>query len=132
VEYPVKENRQGNTPSDVILDLYSGLLLDVWKIASELIGEAILELLFSQTIRRISTKYPFIRSLAVTEEGISIERLADECRTLPPSEIHRGFHSFVTHLFSLFSVLAEGVVSRELFPKVFPRLKEAERRAAQK
>ncbi len=127
-----KGNRTGTTSSDLILDLYSSLLLDVWKIASELIGEAILELLFTLTIRKIGQKYGFIKSLTVKEEGISMEGLIDACRTVPPAEIHRGFQSFVTNLFDLFAALAEGVVSRELFPKVFPKVREAERLIAQK
>jgi hypothetical protein len=31
------------------------------------------------------------------------------------------------HLFDLFTTLSEGVISRELFPKVIPKVKEAER-----
>ena len=43
-----------------------------------------------------------------------------------------AFQSLVNHLSHLFSALAEGVINKELFPKVFPKFKEAERIISQK
>jgi hypothetical protein len=51
---------------------------------------------------------------------------------MAPMEIHRGFQSLINHLFHLFSALAEGVINKELFPKVFPKFREAERIVSQK
>jgi len=38
----------------------------------------------------------------------------------------------INHLSQLFSTLAEGVINKELFPRVFPKVKEAERIISQK
>jgi len=118
--------------TDLVLNLYSNLLLEIWDIVSALIGEAILALLFASAIRRLGDKYPFLTFLKVSEEGISLEGLRDNSRSIYPAEIHRGFQSLINHLFHLFSALAEGVISRELFPKVFPKVREAERIISQK
>ncbi len=127
-----KEDRGGRGPADLILDLYSNLLKEIWEVVSELIGEAILAFLFSLAIRKIGEKYPFLNSMKVSEDGISLEEVREDCRTIAPIDIHRGFQSLINHLSHLFSVLAEGVVNKELFPKVFPKVKEAERIISQK
>jgi len=127
-----KENKGGKYTSDLVLDLYSNLLLEVWEVVSAMVGEAILELLFNLSIKKISEKYPFLKSLEVSEEGISFGKVKEECRNLPPVEIHRGFQSLINHLLNLFSALTEGVISREVFPKVFPKVREAERLISQK
>jgi len=128
----MKEDRGGKWSSDLVLDLYSDLLMEIWEIVSALIGEAILGLLFALAIQKLGEKYSFLISLKVSEEGICLDGVRDDCRNMAPIEIHRGFQSLITHLFQLFSALAEGVISRELFPKVFPRVREAERIISQK
>jgi hypothetical protein len=47
-------------------------------------------------------------------------------------EIHRGFQGLINQLSHLFSALADGVINKELFPKVFSKVKEAERIISQK
>ncbi len=128
----MREEKKGKWSSDLVLDLYAGLLMEVWEIVSALIGEAILEILFSLSIRKLGQKYPFLGSLRVSEEGLSFDEMRGACRTLSPIDLHRGFQGLITHLFEQFSNLAEGVISRELFPKVFPKVKEAERIISQK
>ncbi|OGP73447.1 MAG: hypothetical protein A2V86_02325 [Deltaproteobacteria bacterium RBG_16_49_23] len=127
-----KETKGGKWTSDLVLDLYSSLLSEVWEVVSALIGEAILELLFNLSIKKIGEKYPFLNSLKVSEEGISLEKMREDYRSMPPVEIHRGFQSLFNHLLNLFSALTEGVISREVFPKVFPKVREAERLVSQK
>lgn len=127
-----KEAKTGKWTSDLVLNLYANLLSEVWEVVSALIGEAILELLFHLSIRKIGEKYPFLNSLKVSEEGIWMDKMREDCRTQAPAEIHRGFQSLINHLLNLFSALAEGVISREVFPKVFPKVREAERLISQK
>ena len=127
-----KEGDKTIGSSDLVLNLYSNLLLEIWEIVSALIGEAILALLLASTVRKLGDKYPFLTFLKISEEGISWEELRENSRGLYPTEIHRGFQSLITHLFHLFSALAEGVISRELFSKVFPKVREAERIISQK
>jgi len=128
----VKEDKGGKWSSDLVLDLYSNLLKEVWELVSALIGEAILAFLFTLAIRKLGEKYPFLISMKVSEDGISLDEVREDCRTVAPAEIHRGFQSLINHLSHLFSALAEGVINKELFPKVFPKVKEAERIISQK
>jgi hypothetical protein len=128
----VKEDKGGKWSSDLVLDLYSNLLIEIWEVVSALIGEAILALLFNLSVRKLGEKYAFLISLKVSEEGISLEGMREDCRNMAPIEIHRGFQSLINHLSHLFSALAEGVINKELFPKVFPKVKEAERIISQK
>ena len=123
----MKENKKGKWSSDLVLDLYSNLLAEIWELVSALIGEAILAFLVTLAVRKLGVKYPFLNSLTVSEDGISLQEMKEDCRTVSPVEIHRGFQSLINHLSHLFSVLAEGVINKELFPKVFPKVKEAER-----
>jgi len=123
----IREDRGGKGSSDLVLDLYSGLLIEIWDIVSALIGEAISALLFLSAIRSIADKYPFLNSLKVSEEGIAVGKVKEEGQNLSPLEIHRGFQSLINHLFQIFSALAEGVINKELFPKVIPKVKEADR-----
>ena len=123
----VKEAKRGKWSSDLVLDLYSNLLAEIWELVSALIGEAILAFLVGLAVRKLGEKYPFLNSLTVSEDGISLDEMKEDCRTIAPVEIHRGFQSLINHLSQLFSVLAEGVINKELFPKVFPKVKEAER-----
>ncbi len=127
-----KGEKVGKGPSDLVLDLYSNLIKEIWEMVSALIGEAILAFLFILAIRKLGAKYSFLNSIKVSEEGISLERVREDCRNVTPVEIHRGFQSLVNHLSHLFSALAEGVINKELFPKVFPKFKEADRIISQK
>ena len=128
----VNENRKEKWSADLVLDLYSNLLGEIWELVSALIGEAILAFLFTLAIRKLGEKYAFLNSLKVSEDGISLDGAREDCRTVAPIEIHRGFQSLINQLSQLFSVLAEGVINKELFPKVFPKVKEAERIISQK
>jgi len=128
----VKKDKGDKWSSDLVLDLYSNLLAELWEIVSALIGEAILAFLFTLAIRKLGEKYPFLVSLKVSEDGISLDRLREDCRAVAPIEYHRGFQSLINHLSHLFSALAEGVINKELFPKVFPKVREAERIISQK
>ena len=123
----MKKDRGVKLSSDLVLDLYSDLLTELWEIVSALIGEAILAFLFTLSIRKLGDKHPFLHSLKVCEEGISWEKLKEDCRTVAPREIHQGFQGLINQLSHLFSALADGVINKELFPKVFPKVKEAER-----
>ena len=128
----VKDEKGGKWSSDLVLDLYSNLLTEIWELVSALVGEAILAYLFTLAIRKIGEKYPFLNSLKVSEDGVSMEGMRQEYRTVAPVEIHRGFQSLINHLSQLFSALAEGVINKELFPRVFPKFKEADRIISQK
>jgi hypothetical protein len=123
----LKEGKGRKEAADLVLELYLTLLIEIWEIVSALIGETILALLFLSAIRKIGEKHPFLNSLKVSEEGIALDRLEEEGRKLSPLEIHRGFQNLVNHLFQLFSAMANGVINKELFPKAFPKFKEADR-----
>ena len=128
----MKEEKKGKLPSDLILDHYSKILKEIWEIVSALIGEAIVGLVFTSAIRKLEDKHPFLSRLQVSEEGVTLGSMREEGQEMAPVEIHRGFQSLITNLFDLFSALAEGVVSRELLPRVLPKVREAEKLISQK
>ena len=128
----MKEDKGGKWSSDLVLDLYSNLLAEIWELVSALIGEAILAFLFTLAIQKLKEKYLFLASMKVSEEGVKLDGVREDCRTVAPIEIHRGFQSLINQLSHLFSALAEGVINKELFPKVFPKVKEADRIISQK
>jgi hypothetical protein len=107
-------------------------MAEIWQIVSALIGEAILALLFASAIRKTQEKYTFLKSLKVSEEGISWDGVRADCRNIAPIEIHRGFQNLINHLSHFFSTLTENVISKELLPKVLPKVREAERMVSQK
>jgi hypothetical protein len=127
----VKESKE-KFSSDRVLDLYANLTMEIWEIVSALIGEAILSFLLALAIRKIGEKYAFLNSLKVFEEGISLDEVRKDCRKMAPLEIHRGFQSLINQLSHLFSMLTEGVINKELLPKVLPKVREAERMISQK
>ena len=128
----MKEEKKGKWSSDLVLDHYSRILEEVWEIVSALIGEAIVELVFTSAIRKLEGKHPFLSRLQVSEEGVTLGSMREEGQKMAPAEIHREFQSLITNLFDLFSALAEGVVSRELLPRVLPKVREAECLISQK
>jgi hypothetical protein len=123
----VKEDKEGKRSTDFIVDLYANLLVEIWEMVSALIGETVLALLFHSAIQKIGEKHPFLISLKVSEEGITLNEVREKGKNLSPVEVHRGFQSLINHLFQLFSIVAEGVINKELFPKVIPKVKEADR-----
>jgi hypothetical protein len=128
----VKESKEGKFSSDLIFDLYANLVTEIWGSVSELIGEAILGVLYTSALRKTGEKYTFLKSLKVSEEGISLDEVRRDCRNMAPGEIHRGFQSLINHLSHLFSALTENVINKELLPKVLPKVREAERMISQK
>lgn len=127
----MRGDKKASLSSDLVVDLYSNLLAEIWGIVSELIGETILALLFTVAIRDMADKHPFLKSMEVSEDGISMHRVREACRRIPPEEVHRGFHGFITQFSNLCSALAQGVISREILPRVFPKVREAERMISQ-
>lgn len=123
----IKNNKMGRWPSDLVTEIYSNLLTDIWDIVSALIGETILAILFNLAIKKLEAKYSFLINIIVSEEGISFGKIKESCRNISPGEIHRGFQSLINNLINLFSSLAEGVINKEIFPKIFPKVKEAEK-----
>jgi hypothetical protein len=107
-------------------------LKEIWESVSALIGETILSLLFNQAIRKIGEKYPFLNSLRVSEGGLALDEVKKGCRNLSPVQTHRGFQSLINQLSHLFSALTEGVITKELLPKVLPKVREAERMVSKK
>jgi hypothetical protein len=105
---------------------------EIWEIVSALIGEAIVELVFLSVIRKLEDKHPFLSRLQVSEEGVTLGPAREDGLKMAPVEIHRVFQSLITNLVDVFSALAEGVVSRELLPRVLPKVREAEKLISQK
>ena len=128
----MKEGKDEKWSSDLILDLYVNLSMEIWGIVSALVGEAILGLLFKLAIQKVEERYAFLSSVKVSEEGISLDEMRKDCRNMAPAEIHRGFQSLINQLTHLFSALTEGVINKELLPKVLPKVREAERMISQR
>jgi hypothetical protein len=110
-----------------LIDLYSSLLNEVWGKASELIGETLLVFFLLLTINRTPDKSSILRGIRVSEDGISLETVRKQCQDASPEDVHRALQALVKNLFNLFTVITENVINRELFSKVIPKLREAER-----
>jgi len=120
----------GRKKTDVnldLIDLYSGLLNEIWGKVSELIGEGLLAFLILLTIDRMSDKFSILRGIRVSEAGISLETMRNQCRDTSPEDIHRAFQGFIKSLFNVFTAITENVINRELFSAVLPKLREAEK-----
>jgi hypothetical protein len=118
--------RKANINQDLI-ELYSDLLNGVWSKVSELIGENLLTFLTQLTITRMPDKSSILGGVRVSETGISLEGIEDQCQDTSPEDLHRAFQGFVKNLLGVFTVLTENVINRELFSTVLPKLREAEK-----
>jgi hypothetical protein len=110
-----------------LIDLYAGLLNEIWGRVSELIGEGLLEFLILLTIDRTSDKFSILKAIRVSEAGISLETVRKQCQDTPPEDVHRAFSGFIKNLFNVFTAITENVINRELFSTVLPKLREAEK-----
>ena len=110
-----------------LIDLYSSLLNEIWGKVSELIGESLLEFLILLTIDRTPDKSLILRRIAVSEAGISLETVRNQCQDTPPEDVHRALQGFIKNLFNVFTAITENVINRELFSTVLPKLREAEK-----
>jgi hypothetical protein len=110
-----------------LIDLYSRLLNEIWGKVSELIGESLLAFLILLTIGRISDKFPILREIRVSEDGISLETIRKQFQDIPPEDVHQAFQGLVKNLFNVFTAITENVINRELLSTVLPKLREAEK-----
>jgi hypothetical protein len=110
-----------------VIDLYSSLLHEIWAKVSELIGESLLAYFILLTIKRTPDKSSILRGIRVSEDGISLETMRNQCGDASPEDVHRALQGFVKNLFSVFTAITENVINRELFSTVIPKLREAER-----
>jgi len=110
-----------------LIDLYSSLLNEIWGKVSELIGESLLEFLILLTIDRTPDKSLILRRIAVSEAGISLETVRNQCQDTPLEDVHRALQGFTKNLFNVFTAITENVINRELFSTVLPKLREAEK-----
>lgn len=116
-----------STTKRELIELYSNLLNGVWGKASELIGENLLAFFMQLTIARMPDKASILGGVQVSEAGISLEGIEDQCQDTSPEDLHRAFQGFVKNLLGVFTVLNENVINRELFSTVLPKLREAEK-----
>ena len=120
--------RNKNTTANIdLIDLYSTLLDEIWGKVSELIGESLLAFLMQLTIRRMSDNSLIVNGIRVSEAGISLETLRNQCGDASPEDLHRAFQGFVKNLFSVFTAITENIINRELFSTVLPKLRDAEK-----
>lgn len=119
--------REKAATSHELIGLYSNLLNEIWGKVSELIGEGLLAFLIQLTIDRMSNKVPILRVIQVSEAGISLETMRNQCSDISPEDVHRAFQGFIKNLFNVFTVITENVINRELFSTVLPKLREAEK-----
>jgi len=110
-----------------LIDLYSSLLNEVWGKASELIGETLLAFFILLTVKRTPDKASILRGIRVSEDGISLETVRQQCQDASPDDVHRALQGLVKNLFNVFTVITENVINRELFSTVLPKLREAEK-----
>lgn len=113
--------------SPELIGLYSSLLTEIWGRASELIGESLLAYFIQLTIDRMANKFSILRGIRVSEAGISLETMRNQCQDIPPEDVHRAFQGFIKNLFNVFTAISENVINRELFSTVLPKLREAEK-----
>jgi hypothetical protein len=128
--YHAHENvmREKKTTSKLeLIDLYSTLLNEIWGMVSELIGESLLAFLMQLTIRRMSEKFSILKGIRVSEAGVSLEAIRNQCQDVSPEDVHRALQGFVKNLFNVFTEITENVINRELFSTVLPKLREAEK-----
>ena len=109
-----------------LIDLYSSLLNEIWGKVSELVGESLLVFLMLLTIDRMSNKFSILRGIRISEAGISLETMRNQCQDISPKDVHRAFQGFIKNLFNVFTAITENVINRELFSTVLPKLREAE------
>ncbi len=119
--------KEKTTTSPELISLYSSLLNEIWGKASELIGESLLAFLILLTIDRMANKFSILRGIRVSEAGISLETMRNQCQDIPPEDVHRAFQGFIKNLFNVFTAISENVINRELFSTVLPKLREAEK-----
>jgi hypothetical protein len=75
----------------------------------------------------MSDRFPVLHVIRVSEAGVSLETVRNQCQDASPEEIHRALQGFVKNLFNAFTAISENVINRELFSTVLPKLREAER-----
>lgn len=119
--------KEKTATSPELISLYSSLLNEIWGKTSELIGESLLAFLILLTIDRMANKFSILRGIRVSEAGISLETMRNQCQDIPPEDIHRAFQGFIKNLFNVFTTISENVINRELFSTVLPKLREAEK-----
>jgi hypothetical protein len=110
-----------------VIDFYSSLLSEIWAKVSELIGEGLLAFLIRLTIDHTADTFSILKEIRVSEAGISLETMRNQCGDTSPEDVHRAFQGFVKNLFNVFTAITENVINRELFSTVIPKLREAER-----
>jgi hypothetical protein len=119
--------RKKTTINMDLIDLYSSLLNEVWRKASELIGETLLAFFILLTINRTPDKASILGGIRVSEDGISLEIVRKQCQDASPDDVHRALQGLVKDLLNVFTVITENVINRELFSTVLPKLREAEK-----
>ncbi len=119
--------KEKTATSPELIGLYSSLLNEIWGKASELIGESLLAFFILLTIDRMENKFSLLRGIRVSEAGISLETMRNQCQDIPPEDVHRAFQGFIKSLFNVFTTISENVINRELFSTVLPKLREAEK-----
>lgn len=113
-----KKRKKHDIPIEHVIEVYSGLLDEIWRRVAYFIGGITLQVLMSTAVRRTSLAFPFMTHVTVTVNGVSLEKLGDVCRDLPKHEPMRALQNLVTELFSLLVSMSGDIIIRELTPMV--------------
>jgi hypothetical protein len=113
-----KKKEKHDIPIEHVMEIYSGLLDEIWQRVAYFIGGITLQVLMSTAIRRTSLAFPFMTHVTVTVNGVSLKKLGDVCRDLPERESIKALQNLITEFFSLLVCMSGDIIIRELTPMV--------------
>lgn len=113
-----KKKEKHDIPIEHVIEIYSGLLDEIWQRVAYFIGDITLQVLMSTAIRRTSLAFPFMIHVTVTVNGVSLKKLGDVCCDIPKREPMNALQNLVTELFSLLVNMSGDIIIRELTPMV--------------
>jgi len=113
----------GEEARALIISLYQDLLGTIFRKASPIVGAITVATLLESSLADARERYPFLSAVRVSEEGVWLDELREEAKSIPPRELKAGLEEWVSGLFAAFTILTGEVIVRQLGREV-ERVKE--------
>ncbi|MDI6791823.1 MAG: hypothetical protein QME81_02985 [bacterium] len=103
---------------EAIIELYQDLVNLIWESSSRMIGVMTNNALIEAAIYDVQMKHPFIGHIEISDKGLEIKKLLENCSGLTPSQIKEGFEDFLAQLFGVFASITGDIIIQQWEPRV--------------
>lgn len=114
----IVEQRIRVARKEEIVSLYEDLLKTIWDRLVPTLGRVSVAAIMERSLGETTKKYPFMKSIEISREGLSADSLQHIIESRDPGEIRSAMKELVAVVVDLLAVLTGDIIVRRLLSEI--------------